>query len=147
MQPIRDNSRILTAALVGTAVEFYDFYIYATAAALVFGPLFFPAESPAAPKRLTLKRKGSFIVLTWPRDRLAVKTLVGVKSSNGLNFAKTVKRPTLRLKAPPAGSKLTITLAGTSKTGVLGKTGRFTRTLPKPKAAKQHKAKKVVKHR
>lgn len=48
MQPIRDNARILTAALVGTAVEFYDFYIYATAAALVFGPLFFPAESAAA---------------------------------------------------------------------------------------------------
>jgi MFS family permease len=46
--PIRANARILTAALVGTAVEFYDFYIYATAAALVFGPLFFPAESPAA---------------------------------------------------------------------------------------------------
>ena len=46
--PIRANARILTAALVGTAVEFYDFYIYATAAALVFGPLFFPASSPAA---------------------------------------------------------------------------------------------------
>ncbi|HEU0067371.1 MAG TPA: MFS transporter [Sphingomonas sp.] len=39
--------RILTASLVGTAVEFYDFYIYATAAALVFGPLFFPASSPS----------------------------------------------------------------------------------------------------
>jgi MFS family permease len=36
----------LGASLVGTAVEFYDFYIYATAAALVFGPLFFPAEEP-----------------------------------------------------------------------------------------------------
>ncbi len=46
--PIRANARILAAALVGTAVEFYDFYIYATAAALVFGPLFFPAESAAA---------------------------------------------------------------------------------------------------
>ncbi|MBN8606266.1 MAG: MHS family MFS transporter [Caulobacterales bacterium] len=40
--------RVLTASLVGTAVEFYDFYIYATAAALVFGPLFFPAESASA---------------------------------------------------------------------------------------------------
>nr|WP_218625225.1 MFS transporter [Sphingomonas sp. dw_22] len=34
------------ASLVGTSVEFYDFYIYATAAALVFGPLFFPAQEP-----------------------------------------------------------------------------------------------------
>lgn len=48
MHPVRQNARILTAAMVGTAVEFYDFYIYATAAALVFGPLFFPAESEAA---------------------------------------------------------------------------------------------------
>ena len=48
MNPIRQHARILTAALAGTAVEFYDFYIYATAAALVFGPLFFPEQSPAA---------------------------------------------------------------------------------------------------
>jgi MFS family permease len=48
MTPIRRHARILTASLVGTAVEFYDFYVYATAAALVFGPLFFPAESPSA---------------------------------------------------------------------------------------------------
>ena len=40
--------RILGASLVGTAVEFYDFYIYATAASLVFGPLFFPSDSPSA---------------------------------------------------------------------------------------------------
>ncbi len=39
--------RVLTASLVGTAVEFYDFYIYVTAAALVFGPLFFPSDSPS----------------------------------------------------------------------------------------------------
>lgn len=48
ISPYRQHRRILLASLVGTAVEFYDFYIYATAAALVFGPLFFPASSPAA---------------------------------------------------------------------------------------------------
>ncbi len=40
------HTRVLAASLVGTAVEFYDFYIYGTAAALVFGPLFFPSEAP-----------------------------------------------------------------------------------------------------
>lgn len=40
--------RVLAASLVGTAVEFYDFYIYATAASLVFGPLFFQDLPPDA---------------------------------------------------------------------------------------------------
>ena len=48
MHPIRQNARILSASLVGTAVEFFDFYIFGTAAALVFGPLFFPSQSTAA---------------------------------------------------------------------------------------------------
>jgi MFS family permease len=42
------HRRILAASLVGTAVEFYEFYIYATAASLVFGKLFFPTSSPSA---------------------------------------------------------------------------------------------------
>jgi MFS family permease len=42
------HRRILAASLVGTAVEFYDFYIYATAASLVFGKLFFPSGSASA---------------------------------------------------------------------------------------------------
>ena len=42
------TARVLGASLVGTAVEFYDFYVYATAASLVLGPLFFPRSSPSA---------------------------------------------------------------------------------------------------
>ncbi|WP_082439115.1 MULTISPECIES: MFS transporter [unclassified Sphingomonas] len=45
---MRAHRRILIASLIGTSVEFYDFYIYATAATLVFGSLFFPLESTSA---------------------------------------------------------------------------------------------------
>ncbi|NEU13079.1 MHS family MFS transporter [Methylobacterium sp. BTF04] len=41
------TARILVASFVGTAIEFYDFYVYATAAALVIGPIFFPPGDPA----------------------------------------------------------------------------------------------------
>ncbi|WP_425057426.1 MFS transporter [Sphingopyxis panaciterrae] len=58
MAPYRAHRRILTASLVGTAVEFYDFYIYGTAAALVFGPLFFPSESPSAQLMLSFMSFG-----------------------------------------------------------------------------------------
>lgn len=40
--------RLAAASLVGTAIEFYDFFVYGTAAALVLGPLFFPTFSPVA---------------------------------------------------------------------------------------------------
>ena len=40
--------QVLFASLVGTTVEFFDFYIYATAAVLVFPRLFFPASDPAS---------------------------------------------------------------------------------------------------
>lgn len=50
--PLRTHRRVLAAAMVGTSIEFYDFYIYATAAALVFGQLFFPASSGTAQQLL-----------------------------------------------------------------------------------------------
>ncbi len=43
----RHARRILLASMVGTTIEFYDFYIYATAAVLVFPRLFFPRGDPA----------------------------------------------------------------------------------------------------
>lgn len=41
--PANPRSRVVVATLIGTTVEFYDFYVYATAAVLVFPHLFFPA--------------------------------------------------------------------------------------------------------
>lgn len=46
-RPINTPRQVLFASLVGTTVEFFDFYIYATAAVLVFPRLFFPASDPA----------------------------------------------------------------------------------------------------
>lgn len=40
--PANSRSRVLVASLIGTTIEFYDFYVYATAAVLVFPHLFFP---------------------------------------------------------------------------------------------------------
>ena len=46
--PRNRPGQILFASLVGTAIEFFDFYIYATAAVLVFPRLFFPPGDPTA---------------------------------------------------------------------------------------------------
>jgi metabolite-proton symporter len=40
--PVNPRSRVVVASLIGTTIEFYDFYVYATAAVLVFPHLFFP---------------------------------------------------------------------------------------------------------
>ncbi|MEV4330826.1 MFS transporter [Streptomyces sp. NPDC049597] len=50
-------NRVTGAALVGTVIEFYDFALYATAAAIVFGPVFFPGFAPAT---ATLAAFGTF---------------------------------------------------------------------------------------
>ena len=44
--PRASVGKIALASLVGTTIEFYDFYIFGTAAALVFGPMFFPKSAP-----------------------------------------------------------------------------------------------------
>jgi MFS family permease len=46
--PINTPRQVLFASLIGTSIEFFDFYIYATAAVLVFPRLFFPASDPAS---------------------------------------------------------------------------------------------------
>ena len=52
-----DRRRVLFASLIGTTIEFFDFYIYATAAVLVFPHLFFP---PGDPTTATLQSFATF---------------------------------------------------------------------------------------
>ena len=56
--------RILLASLVGTTIEFFDFYIYATAAVLVFPRLFFPASDPTS---AVLQSFGTFSIAFFAR--------------------------------------------------------------------------------
>jgi metabolite-proton symporter len=55
---INSPSQVLFASLIGTTIEFFDFYIYATAAVLVFPKLFFPASDPATARLASLATFG-----------------------------------------------------------------------------------------
>jgi metabolite-proton symporter len=56
--------RVLFASLIGTTIEFFDFYIYATAAVLVFPTLFFPAGDPTT---ATLQSFATFALAFFAR--------------------------------------------------------------------------------
>jgi metabolite-proton symporter len=64
--PVKGNpaGRILLASLVGTTIEFFDFYIYATAAVLVFPKLFFPESDPTT---ATLQSLATFALAFFAR--------------------------------------------------------------------------------
>lgn len=51
--PRNSYTRVAFASFIGTAVEFYDFYIFGLATALFIGPLFFPTSSPEAQSLLS----------------------------------------------------------------------------------------------
>ncbi|HDJ2773480.1 TPA: MHS family MFS transporter [Serratia rubidaea] len=57
--PINSRGKVLVASLIGTAIEFFDFYIYATAAVLVFPHIFFPQGDPTT---ATLQSLATFAV-------------------------------------------------------------------------------------
>jgi len=76
--------RVVLASFIGTAIEWYDFYLYGTAAALIFNQLFFPAFDPAVG---TIAAFGTFaagflarpiggIVFGHFGDRLGRKTML-----------------------------------------------------------------------
>ena len=60
--PANPRSRVITASLIGTTIEFYDFYAYATAAVLVFPILFFPTGNETTSLLLSFSVFGAAMV-------------------------------------------------------------------------------------
>ncbi len=97
------KAHILFASLIGTAIEFFDFYIYATAAVLVFPKLFFPQSDPAT---ATLQSLATFALAFFARpigsalfghfgDRVGRKaTLVAALLTMGLSTVAIGLLPT-----------------------------------------------------
>lgn len=57
--PVNSRSKVVVASLIGTAIEFFNFYIYATAAVLIFPHIFFPQGDPTA---ATLQSLATFAI-------------------------------------------------------------------------------------
>jgi metabolite-proton symporter len=95
--------RVLFASLIGTTIEFFDFYIYATAAVLVFPTLFFPAGDATT---ATLQSLATFALAFFARpvgsalfghfgDRIGRKaTLVAALLTMGLSTVAIGLLPT-----------------------------------------------------
>ena len=83
-QPTATPRKAAVAAWIGSALEYYDFFIYGTAAALVFGRVFFPDSSPATGTLLALATFGvgyvarplGAVILGHVGDRLGRKKVL-----------------------------------------------------------------------
>src|SRR5260370_6424980 len=69
VQPGASLRWVIASTMIGSIIEWYDFYIYGTAAALVFGKLYFPSSDP---KMATLAALLSFAVGLFARPVGAV---------------------------------------------------------------------------
>ncbi|MHC1558997.1 MFS transporter [Actinomycetospora sp. C-140] len=54
----KETRRVAAATLIGTSIEWFDFFVYGAAAALVFGKLFFPSSNPLTGTLLALATFG-----------------------------------------------------------------------------------------
>ena len=57
--PVNSRNKVVVASLIGTAIEFFDFYIYATTTVIVFPHIFFPQGDPTA---ATLQSLATFAI-------------------------------------------------------------------------------------
>jgi metabolite-proton symporter len=89
--------RVAAACLVGTTIEFYDFFIYGTAAALVFPTVFFPHLSPAM---ATIASMGTFAAALVSRPLGAV---VFGHSGDRLGRKRTLVATLLIMALPTVG--------------------------------------------
>ena len=62
---VNSPAQVLFASLIGTTIEFFDFYIYATAAVLVFPRLFFPSADPASARLASLATFAVAFFAAW----------------------------------------------------------------------------------
>jgi hypothetical protein len=67
--PVNSRNKVVVASLIGTAIEFFDFYIYATAAVIVFPHIFFPQGDPTA---ATLQSLATLLSPLW-HDRSVLR--------------------------------------------------------------------------
>jgi metabolite-proton symporter len=100
---INSPAQVLFASLIGTTIEFFDFYIFATAAVLVFPKMFFPSTDPAS---ATLASLATFAIAFFARpvgsalfghfgDRVGRKaTLVAALLTMGLSTVAIGALPT-----------------------------------------------------
>jgi metabolite-proton symporter len=105
-KPVNTPRQVLFASLIGTTIEFFDFYIYATAAVIVFPSLFFPASDPASAKLASLATFGiAFVARPVGSalfghfgDRIGRKTtLVIALSTMGISTVAIGALPTYRM--------------------------------------------------
>ncbi len=85
------RTQVLFASLVGTTVEFFDFYIYATAAVIIFPKLFFPSTDTTYDARLASHFRHRFYRAAHRSHALRALWRQGRPQDNtGLRYAKTV---------------------------------------------------------
>ena len=101
--PLNSPAQVLVASLIGTTIEFFDFYIYGTAAVLVFPALFFPATDPATATLASLATFGiafvarpiGSVLFGHFGDRIGRKTtLVAALLTTGLSTVAIGALPT-----------------------------------------------------